>query len=411
MTLRTLIGSTGVKNEKTSGNLRSLALRLVPIIGLILPVHAQAQIAVAGNDGEQPELGDVPKNPVPDTVSILDLNVYPPKIIGQVQVPFSMIGEPTSVAVSHNGRFALVTSSQKLDPADPTKFIPDDRLSVIDLANPAKPVVIQTLSSGAGATGISIDKQDRLALVANVREGTVAAFSIKGKVLTPAGKIQLETKPGPVDVAISPDNKTVLVTQRYGTGVWRLNLDGAKLTDPGIFIPTGVQSYGVQFSADGRYAYNTNLQGRPLPETAQKGKGPRIGTVTVIDLKTNTVVNTLDVGPTPEHLVLSPDGRFLSVTVVNGSSSKPGSRNFNPFGFVKVFRVEGPKLTQVAEARTGRWGQGATWSKDGRLILQQGAIERNIEVYRFDGKTLVRDAAATVKLPARPGAIATALSR
>jgi hypothetical protein len=78
---------------------------------------------------------------------------------------------------------------------------------------------------------------------------------------------------------------------------------------------------------------------------------------------------------------------------------------------VKVFRVEGPKLTQVAEAKAGRWGQGATWSKDGRLILQEGAIEKSIEVYRFDGKTLVRDPAATVKLPARPGAIATALSR
>jgi DNA-binding beta-propeller fold protein YncE len=193
--------------------------------------------------------------------------------------------------------------------------------------------------------------------------------------------------------------------------VWRLAVDGTRLTNTGIFIPTGGQSYGVQFSADGRYAYNTNLQGRLLPEGAERGAGPRIGTVTVIDLKTNTVVNTLDVGPTPEHLVLSPDGRFMSVTVVNGSSSKPGSRNFNPFGFVKVFRVEGPKLTQVAEARTGRWGQGATWSKDGKLILQQGAIEKTIEVYRFDGKTLVRDAAATVKLPGRPGAIATALSR
>ena len=63
------------------------------------------------------------------------------------------------------------------------------------------------------------------------------------------------------------------------------------------------------------------------------------------------------------------------------------------------------------EARTGQWGQGATWSDDGRTILQQGAIDKTIEVYRFDGKSLTRDTAATIQLDSRPGSIATAASR
>jgi DNA-binding beta-propeller fold protein YncE len=376
-------------------------------------VPAWAELAISGNDGKQPQLGDAPKDIKPDTVTVIDLGSYPPKIRGHVEVPFSMIGEPTSVAVAHNGRFALVSASQKLDPADGTKFVPDDKLSVIDLASPDRPTVIQTLSAGMGVTGISINKRDTLALVANVGDGTVMSFSIQGKKLTPAGKVQLDAKIGPVDVAISPDSRTALVTQRRGNGVWRLAIDGNRLSDPGILIPTGVQSYGAQFSADGRYAYNTNLLGNPLPNegSGERGRMPRIGTVTVIDLRTNTVVNTIEVGPTPEHLVLSPDGKYMEVTVVNGSSSRPTAPGYQDYGLIKVFRVEGAKLTQVAEAKTGRWGQGAAWSRDGKVILLQGAIDRNIEVYRFDGKSLTRDNGATLSMPGRPGALATAYSR
>jgi DNA-binding beta-propeller fold protein YncE len=381
------------------------------VAGLAASAPAWAELAVSGNDGKQPQLGDKPHDIVPDTATVIDLGSYPPKIRGQVEVPYSMIGEPTSVAVAHSGRFALVTASQKFGADD--KVVPDDKLSVVDLASPDHPKVIQSLSAGQGPSGVSINKNDTLALVANVWDGTVAAFTIKGKTLTPAGKIQLDAKLGPVDVAISPDNKSALVTQRHGNNVWRLNLNGSQLSDPGILIPTGGNPYGAQFSADGRYAYNTNLLGKlePADAAGARMRGPRIGTVTVIDMKTNSVVNTVEVGPTPEHLVLSPDGKYMEVTVVNGSSSRPTAPGYNTFGLLKVFKVDGPTLTQVAEAQTGQWGQGAAWSKDGKVILLQGAISKNIEVYRFDGHSLTRDPGATLSMPGRPGAIATRYSR
>jgi DNA-binding beta-propeller fold protein YncE len=324
-----------------------------------------------------------------------------------------MIGEPTSVAVAHSGRFALVTASQKYDSGDVKKVVPDDKLSVVDLSDPDHPNVVQTLSVGQGPSGVSINRNDTLAVVANVWDGTVAAFTIKGKTLTPAGKIQLDAKLGPVDAAISPDSKTAMITQRHGNGVWRLAIRDGQLSDTGIMLMTGGNPYGGQFSADGRYFYNTNLLGRLEPGDAAgaRMRAPRVGTVTVVDLKTNTVVNTIDVGPTPEHLVLSPDRKYMEVTVVNGSSSRPTAPGYHDFGLLKVFKVDGSNLTQVAETQTGRWGQGATWSKDGKVILLQGAIAKNIEVYRFDGHSLTRDTDATLSMPGRPGAIATAYSR
>ena len=54
---------------------------------------------------------------------------------------------PQSVAISRDESFALVTGAFKVDPADPKKAIPDNKLSVIDLkAKP--PAVIATLEAG-----------------------------------------------------------------------------------------------------------------------------------------------------------------------------------------------------------------------------------------------------------------------
>lgn len=384
-------------------------------------VSAEAQLALSANDGKQPPLGTVPTSHTADNVAVIDLNHFPPKVIGTVDVPTSMIGPPLAVAVAHNGSFALVSNAQKFNPSDASKFVLDDTVSVIDLKDPRHPTVIQTLQAGNGATGISFNKSDTLALVA-ATSGTVSVFSVAGKKLTPVDTVQLDPKAQPVDVAISPDGKTALVTQRSADVVVRLAIDGDKVTKTGIEIPTGHQSYGVVFSPDGNFAYNTNLGGRltPVSNEAPAGaagggasgppRGPRIGTVTVIDVNSNKVVNTIDVGQTPEHLTLSHDGKCLAVTIGNGSSSRPGSPNFNPDGLLKVYSVDGSHLTEVAEVKTGAWGQGAAWNKNHTLLLLQSGADKDIEVYRFDGKSLNRQP-ATLKFDARPGSISTALSR
>ena len=80
-------------------------------------------------------------------------------------------------------------------------------------------------------------------------------------------------------------------------------------------------------------------------------------------------------------------------------------------GILKIYAVGAGTLTEVAQADSGHWCQGATWSDDGRVILQQCATERAILVYRFDGQALVQDKAATMTFESRPGAIATQHSR
>src|SRR3954451_23572870 len=117
----------------------------------LLAFSAAAQLAVSSNDNKAVlvnGVNTVPDTPAEDTVTIVDLSASPPKVVGEVKAPSSVVGPPQNVAVTPDESIALVSSNQKLDPADPKKLVADNRLSVIDLkANP--PAVIATLELGS----------------------------------------------------------------------------------------------------------------------------------------------------------------------------------------------------------------------------------------------------------------------
>src|SRR5437879_10209390 len=100
-----------------------------------LAAPAWADIAVSSNDGHTVTINGVQqaaKPAKPDTVSVIDLAHYPPKIVASVEAPGSVVGPPMAVAVAKDESYAIVTSATKTDPADPSKVAPDDQVSVID---------------------------------------------------------------------------------------------------------------------------------------------------------------------------------------------------------------------------------------------------------------------------------------
>jgi hypothetical protein len=132
----------------------------------------------------------------------------------------------------------------------------------------------------------------------------------------------------------------------------------------------------------------------------------------MVDLKTHRLALSLPVGKTPEHVALSPDGKHIALVLANGTAYVKSAPNYNQLlGILEVFAIGPGTITPVAKADSCHWAQGATWSQDGKLILQQCAAERQIMVYRFDGKKLTQDKAATIQFQSRPGSIATSLSR
>ena len=71
-----------------------------------------------------------------------------------------------------------------------------------------------------------------------------------------------------------------------------------------------------------------------------------------------------------------------------------------------MFQVEGTRLSLVAEAKVGGWGQGVVWSKDGKTLLHESMLNKAIDVLSFDSKSL--KVTGTIKVGGGPAGIRTA---
>jgi DNA-binding beta-propeller fold protein YncE len=375
---------------------------LITILTIAMAASASnAEMAVSANDGKmvmENGVAKVRKEPLPDTVSIIDLSGAAPRIVAEIPAPASVVGPPPSVAVAPDESFVLVTGAMKVDPADPTKAIADDKLTVIDLKS-SPPKVLATLQAGAGAAGVSINRAATLALVANRNEGTVSVFTISGNALTPAGKIALgDAKSGPSHAIFSRDGTMALVTRDGDSRISILSVDGAKVEYTKRDLFSALRPYQIDTAGNGDTAVVGNVG---------MGGGDA-DSISLIDMRAKPirVVTTISVGQTPEGLKMSPDGAFVAVNVVNGSTKPANSPFFNDFGLLKIYRIAGTDLVPVTEAKIGHWCQGIVWSKDSSKLLVQCMVENEIATFAFDGKTLTRMEPIAMKVS--PAGIRTA---
>jgi DNA-binding beta-propeller fold protein YncE len=370
------------------------------VVGAASP--AVAQVVVSANENKVTLVDGVTttvRNPPADTVTVIDLSGPRPKIVGDVRAPTSVVGPPSSVAISPDGAIALVTAATKIDPADPTRTIPDSTVTVIDLkASP--PAAIATLQAGLGASGVSINRTGTLALVANRIEGTVSVFTLKGRTVTPSAKVDLGApESGPSHVVFTPDGTRALVTRNNDSLISLLSIEGAKVSYVKRDVGAGFKPYGIEVAPAGDVAIVGNIG------AGQNGGG--IDVINVIDLTgpAPRAVAHVPAGPTVESVAISRDGRYVAAMVMNGSNSPKASPTYSDFGLLKVFSLAKTALTPVAEARIGHWCQGVAWSRDTRTVLVQCMVEREIQIFGFDGRALAP--AGSLKMSGAPAGIGT----
>ena len=358
-----------MRNTVITGVCLALSLGTVP---------AWAQIAVSSNDHKVTQENGVTKNvvnPPVDTITIIDLGALPVKVVGTVDnVPGSVVGPPLSVAITPDELLALVASSSKLDPADPTKLVPDDRITVIDLKDRK---IIGTVKVGAGAAGISITKDGKRAYVSNRMAGSISILSIDGKQVSLIKTVPLGTAAALVShIALSPDGKTGVATRNGDGKVVVVKLGGDALTE-GATLDVAPRPYAAAVTPDGKTAIVASL-----------GDPKANGMLTVIDLTSDPpgkIVGTADIGhELLEGMMMSSDGKWIAGVAHGGSTRPKDAPQYKANGMVVLYRLDGTKLTKVSEAPIGAWSQGASFSKDGKTVVVGNMIQKNLQVFKND---------------------------
>lgn len=332
-----------------------------------------------------------------DSLAVIEASGSQLRVVHQIAMPVSLVGPPSSIAVAPGGRMALVSAATRRDPANPDKVVPYDLVSVValDPSGAAAPRVVSTVNAGAGASGISINRTGTLALVANRVEGSVSVLAIERDKVAAIGKVMLDAKAGPAHVAFTPDGRRALVTRDGDNRISVLAIDGNTVKLDKRDISAGLRPYGLDVSPDGRWAAVTNLGA---------GNGDA-DTISLIDLQAEPprTVDTVTVGQTPEGVFFSPDGSVVGVTVINGSNKQKASPFFGPAAYLQ-YRIDGARLVPAAKVTGGQWLQGHAFMPDGRGVLVQDALNRQVRLYRAESGGLA-DTGVHLQFEAAPSTL------
>jgi hypothetical protein len=116
-----------------------------------------------------------------------------------------------------------------------------------------------------------------------------------------------------------------------------------------------------------------------------------VDTVTLIDVSRRPfrAVQHITVPSIPEGVAISPNGRWITVQSMAGSSlpkDNPGRRNV---GKIVLFEIRQEQAVQVSEAPSGEASQGIVFTADSQFVLVQMNVEKAIGVYRIDNGKII----------------------
>ena len=369
--------------------------------GLLAAIPAQASMhdILIGLDEKITYDGNGQSNGPPgkDAVLILDISKPDkPKIRASLPLMNSLLGPPTNLQITPDGKLGLVANSVVMNQDGAAwKTAPDNKLFVIDMnANP--PALHDTVTVGMQPSGMAISHKGDLALTANRAGKSVSVLSILNGVVKSLGDVPLEQEAAAV--AIAPDGKRAFVCLNLVNKIGVLTIDGQKVTyDKAMDIPAGFNPYNIDMTADGKYVIASNTG-------AQKNNGDAEVIIEATGPHPH-VVGLMSPGNGPEGIALSPDGKTAAAALLLGSGAKD-SDWFKTKGGELVMMSVGPDgmLKVTGRAPLGRLPEGIAYSPKGDYVYVGNYLDRDLQVFHLVGGKPVQ-VGPSIKLPGQPASM------
>ena len=383
--------------------LRPRPFLFVCLVGVVVALtsgHVSAQLVLSGNENKVDlTTGAIRVIPTtgPDSISILNFATFPPRVEHIENVSNTVIGPPSNIALTPDRSLALIADSVKVDPTDPTKWVPNSFVHILDLeANPPK--VIAQVQTGKQPSGLSIARDGRFALVANRADGSITLLRIAGKEVSAVETVRIcQPEESVCDVAISPDGRLVLVSAQKGGYLTVLRFENGRLTLTGQKISAYGQPYRCVITPDGELG---------LTAGTGFGNGVDQDAITVVDLRAKPMrsIQHITIGSVPESIEVSLDGKLLAAVVMNGSSLPPNDSSHTDRGGLEILARRGRGFEKIQSLPVGAIPEGVAFTADGRYLVVQCHPSRELWLFRVEGER-VSDTGQRIKVPGHPSSL------
>lgn len=381
-----------------SSTMKSILQLVVLVLGL---TQLHGQLMISGNEGKIDLTSGVPEfiagAPI-DSVTLINFSKTPPRIRHLLDLPNTVIGPPSNLAITPDGTLALIANSIEPDPANPGTWKPGRTIHLLDVSSDP-PFPIGQIQGGLQPSGMSITPDGKLALIANRAGGTVSVIQIDGLTARVIDEIKVcEPEEEASDVAISPDGKFALVSIREAEYLRLLK----------ISAPDKVEVMDRKFGVFGRpYRCVITPDGR-LGLTAGAGRGGPLDSdaLSVIDLSPE-IMRTVDhiaIGAVPESIEVSPDGKWVAAVLMNGTNLNKADPLHSAHGLITLLERKGNTYVRVQEIKTGPIPEGVAFTSDGSKLVVQIHPEKKLYLYEIKDGRLV-DTGERIDVPGMPSSL------
>jgi DNA-binding beta-propeller fold protein YncE len=341
--------------------------------------------------------GQVNGPPGKDAVLVMDVsNPAKPRIRASLPLMNSLLGPPTNLQITPDGRLGLVANSVVMN-QDGSAWKPamDNKLFVIDLtADPPK--LADTVTVGSQPSGLAIARKGDLALVANRAGKSVSVLSISNGAVKPLGEVPLEQEAAAV--VIAPDGKRAFVCLNKVNTIAVLSIDGDKVSyDKALDIPSAINPYNIDITPDGKYVVASNTG-------AMKNNADAVVVIEATGPHPH-VIDIMTPGNGPEGFAIAPNGKWAAAPLLLGTGAKASDWFKTRFGELVVMSIgPGGRLTVTGKAKLGALPEGIAYSPDSAYVYIGNYLDKTLQVFRIaNGKPLPVGPAIT--LPGQPASM------